>query len=1068
MSKFYSLALLFSIYAFHAQGQRIYVNLNASGSNDGTSWANAYANFQTAIDAAASGDSIFVAQATYQPASGTSFVMKEGVKIFGGFQGAETGFSQRNLANKATLQGNGTSVILNKSNGLTASATLDGFIITGGNFTTIGTGSAAGTAGGINNIGSSPTITNCFFSGNTGVFGGGMSNSASSPTITNCTFSGNTAAYGAGIYNELSSTPTTITNCIFSGNTTISTAGGGAGMFNVACAPTIVNCIFSANNASGISNNGGGMVNYFASPTIVNCTFWSNSASNSGGGMFNTNSSNPTITNCIIGSNTAGVTDPGIFNNANSTPVISYSDVQGGLAPGIGNIYADPLFTDAANGNFTLKTSSPCRNTGNNAANTTATDLAGNPRISGFAIDMGAYEYRTTRGYVKLGATGASDGTSWTDAYTDFQTAINAAINGDSIFVAQATYLPASGTSFVMKEGVKIFGGFVGTETAFNQRDLANKATLQGNGSRVITNDNNGLTPAAVLDGFIVTGGGGNKGGGMYNAYSSPTIRNCIFTNNVVSASGAGMLNENASPAITNCVFSKNATTSRTTSWGGGIRNQFSSPAITNCTFLGNTSAFGGGMDNSSSSPIITNCTFSSNTARDGGGISNSSSSPVITNTIIWANTSGGVGHGIRNVGASTPIITYCDIQDGVAIGTGNISTDPKFVNAASEDYRLLSCSPAVNAGNNASNSITADLDGNPRIYENTVDMGTYELQVAATVLTLFLSNKQITTSLPTNSSSTFAENCNVLASLQSMGDSPVTGEVTAKVWIENSQPAHYVRRHYEITPADEAATATGKVTLYFTQEDFNAFNLVNPTTPLPANLRIEKRAGTSSDNTGLPKTYPGAPETLSDVETLWNSSAQRWEVSFEVTGFSGFFVKTSEAPLPVSWISLSARRNDASQVVLDWRVDERAVSHYQVERSLNARNFVPAGTLTARGDGTTEYTFTDPTPVLQRAYYRIRQTDRDGSYSYSRVLSIAGIEEIGLTAFPNPASGIVTVQMEQRYIGSRLKLVNKSGIVIEEITVKGQTIALDLGEYAPGVYLLSTADGRVMKLVRQ
>lgn len=1041
MSRLYSLALLFLIFAFHAHGQHRYVNLNATGANDGTSWANAYANFQTAIDAAASGDSIFVAQATYQPASGTSFVMKEGVKIFGGFLGTETGFSQRNLVNKATLHGNGAGVILNSGNGLTASATLDGFIITGGNFTTIGSGSSAGTGGGINNIGSSPTIANCFFSGNTGVFGGGMSNSGSSPTITNCTFSGNTAGYGAGIYNELSSTPT-ITNCIFSGNTTVSTGGGGAGMFNLSCAPTIVNCIFSANNASGISNTGGGMTNYFASPTIVNSTIWSNTATHSGGGMANANGSNPTITNCIIGSNTAGVAEPGIFNVSNSTPVISYSDVQGGLAAGIGNIYADPLFTDAANGNYTLKSGSPCINAGNNAANTTTTDLAGKSRISGSAIDMGAYEYRPTRGYVKLGAAGANNGTSWTDAYTDFQTAIDAAVSGDSIFVAQATYQPASGSSFVMKEGVKIFGGFVGTESDFNQRNLANKATLQGNGSRVITNDNNGLTAAAVLDGFIVTGGNASDGSGMYNVSSSPTISNCTFTGNTTSVRGGGVTNSFASPVFINCIFSKNNVTQRT---GGG----------------------GGGMFNTSSSPVITNCTFSGNHAPEGGAIAIWLSSPVITNTIIWGNTANYSTAGIDNRN-STPIITYSDVQDGVISGTGNISADPKFVNAPGEDYRLLSCSPAVNAGNNAANSATTDLDGNPRIYEGTVDMGAYELQAAATVPTLFLSNKQITTSLPTNSSLTFAENCNVLASLQSMGDSPVTGEVTAKVWIEDSQPAHYVRRHYEITPADGAATATGKVTLYFTQEDFNAFNLVNPTTPLPGNLLIEKRTGTSSDNTGLPKTYPGAPETLSDVETVWNGTAQRWEVSFEVAGFSGFFVKTSEAPLPVSWISISARRNDASQVILDWRVDERAVSHYQVERSLNARNFVPAGTLVASGDGIREYTFTDPTPVLQQVYYRIRETDLDGSYAYSRILTVSGMKDTGLTAFPNPARGVITVQIEQRYIGSRLKLVNLSGTVMEEIMIKGQTLPLDLGKYAPGVYFLSTVDGRVMKLVRQ
>lgn len=84
-----------------------------------------------------------------------------------------------------------------------------------------------------------------------------------------------------------------------------------------------------------------------------------------------------------------------------------------------------------------------------------------------------------------------------------------------------------------------------------------------------------------------------------------------------------------------------------------------------------------------------------------------------------------------------------------------------------------------------------------------------------------------------------------------------------------------------EITPADEneAAAGTGKVTLYFAQEDFDAFNLINPAATLPDNLLIKKRSGTSTGDTGLPSTYPGSPENLSDVETVWNSSAQRWRL---------------------------------------------------------------------------------------------------------------------------------------------------------------------------------------------
>ncbi|QEC70848.1 hypothetical protein FSB73_03300 [Arachidicoccus ginsenosidivorans] len=154
-----------------------------------------------------------------------------------------------------------------------------------------------------------------------------------------------------------------------------------------------------------------------------------------------------------------------------------------------------------------------------------------------------------TRFYVKQDATGANNGQSWADAYTDLQAAINAAHSGDSLFVAATAtpYQPASGTGFSMKEGVKIFGGFLGSETDFSQRNLASKPTLQGNGNSVITNINNGLTAAAVLDGFIITGGyantsinGGHGGGGIYNLFVSPTYSHLVISGNRCNNVGAG------------------------------------------------------------------------------------------------------------------------------------------------------------------------------------------------------------------------------------------------------------------------------------------------------------------------------------------------------------------------------------------------------------------------------------------------------------------------------------------------------------------------------------------------
>jgi hypothetical protein len=326
------------------------------------------------------------------------------------------------------------------------------------------------------------------------------------------------------------------------------------------------------------------------------------------------------------------------------------------------------------------------------------------------------------------------------------------------------------------------------------------------------------------------------------------------------------------------------------------------------------------------------------------------------------------------------------------------------------------------------------------------------------------------------------ATGCRAMAFVEPGGSQPLAGSITAKTWVETAvlyyKNTAYVPRHFDITPAQNPANATARMTLYFSQQDFNLFNSNHPVYALPsgandaagkASLRVVQYHG-SGDNTGLPAGYPvsGNPVTIdpADEDVLWNADMQRWEVSFDVTGFSGFFV-TSSTPLPVSWISLSARRNEASQVVLDWQVNETAVSHYEVERSLNARSFVRAGTLAAQGDGVMEYTFTDPTPVLEQAYYRIKQTDLDGRFSYSRILSLP---EVGgeFTAFPNPAGERVTVQVGKRLIGSRLKLVNVAGVVLQEMTVTQQTFTLDVGKYPSGTYLLSTEDGQVIKLIRQ
>jgi len=312
--------------------------------------------------------------------------------------------------------------------------------------------------------------------------------------------------------------------------------------------------------------------------------------------------------------------------------------------------------------------------------------------------------------YVNHLATGANNGTSWTDAFTSLQSALANACSGAEIWVAAGTYQPALNTSFIMKEGVAILGGFPNTgNPGLAQRNYAaNTTILQGNGTRVINNNNNGLTHAAVLDGFTVTGGNvsGDSGGGAFIMNVSPTFRNCIFSGNTGYRSAAMYI-------------------------------QNSSAIVTNCVFLGNTaSVFGGGIgiawNGGTTSPEITNCSFSGNSS---AGISiGSNTTPVIRNCVIWGNDNG------FSFGTNTnPTVTNCIVQGGFA-GPGNIDINPLFVNqpviglGTTGNLRLQPCSPAIDAGSDAANSTTTDLDGNPRKFDaitggNQIDMGAYEYQ---------------------------------------------------------------------------------------------------------------------------------------------------------------------------------------------------------------------------------------------------------------------------------------------------------------------------------------------------
>ncbi|MCB0551372.1 MAG: DUF11 domain-containing protein, partial [Phaeodactylibacter sp.] len=359
--------------------------------------------------------------------------------------------------------------------------------------------------------------------------------------------------------------------------------------------------------------------------------------------------------------------------------------------------------------------------------------------------------------YVNANASGANNGASWADAFTDLQDALALAntCTVNQIWVAEGTYYPDQGVgytpgerthSFVMKNNLAIYGGFPNTGgPGFGDRDwAANVTILSGdigspgdvgdNSYHVVFNNNNGLNSTAKLDGFTISGGNANNnsnGGGMYNKYSSPTVTHCTFSGNFTSSFGAGMYNENASTTVSNCAFYGNSANAS----GGGLTNYGtgSPPTIINCTFSGNSAGFrGGGMHNDFAvTTQVVNCTFSGNSAFEGGGMYNDAvASPTVANCIFWGNGT----ELAKSTNTPAPSVTYSIVQQasGVYPGMGNLNIDPLFVSAT--DLHLQACSPAIDAGT-AAGAPANDLDGNARPFDaapnvaGNIDIGAYEYQ---------------------------------------------------------------------------------------------------------------------------------------------------------------------------------------------------------------------------------------------------------------------------------------------------------------------------------------------------
>ena len=170
--------------------------------------------------------------------------------------------------------------------------------------------------------------------------------------------------------------------------------------------------------------------------------------------------------------------------------------------------------------------------------------------------------------------------------------------------------------------------------------------------------------------------------------------------------------------------------------------------------------------------------------------------------------------------------------------------------------------------------------------------------------------------------------------------------------------------------------------------------------------------------------------------------------------------------PLPITLISLTVQA-EGNLTHLKWQTSQESnSSHFEIQRSKDAKNFIETGRVNAQGNTVkdTDYQFQDMGLSAGRYYYRLKMTDRDGTFAFSSIVT-AEIKDGGeISIYPNPTSSSLRIRSESKI--QQLDIINASGRKIRTFSPGTLTFEVDISTWTPGVYVIRVngVDRKIVK----